>query len=776
MHNFTSRFLVVIVALSGLWACGSEDTGPTKLEAPDIEAYDTEKSETAGADDVGGTSTAADSSSVKDVVSAQDTGAGPVDSGAASELDVAAVEDTAAPFDSGPLDSGPVDSGSADSGPLDSGPVDSGPVDSGPVDSGPVDSGPVDSGPLDSGPLDSGPADAGAVPPAKPLRFALIGDYGVDNSNEAAVAKLVKSWKPEFIITVGDNNYNVGSAATIDKNVGKYYGAYIKPYKGKYGKGSPDKNRFWPSPGNHDWYTKGLKPYLDYFTLPHVERYYDFVAGPVHFLSIDSDTKEPDSNKWGGKQAKWIAARAKAVNKPFTFAYFHHPPYNSGKHGPTTSMRWPWPAIGVSATLAGHDHSYERGKVGGVWHIVQGIGGRGLYAPGKTISPGSQVRVYYRHGATLIEVTERLAVLTTIDTKNNVLDQVHMAPQGKAVDIVGTKLLIAKGSVWRYHDKGQDLGKAWRSIAYGDGAWKSGPAKLGYGDKDVVTTISYGSKSSNKHLTAYFRRAFTVGDPAKHKSLQIALRRDDGAVVYINGKEVMRSNMPGGTITFKTKAGNKTGSESAFHSKTVSGSVLVKGKNVVAIEVHQQSQYSSDLGFDFELKAPVQAGQVVFGFGSKWSYYDKGSAPTGWKSASSTGSWNSGSGPFGYQQGGVKTTISFGKNKYNKHLAYYFRKEFNVSDAAKIDYAQLRLRRDDGVVAYLNGEEVWRINMPVGSVTNTTRAGYTVSGQQEYDVIETLVDGKRLKNGKNVLAVEVHQVAPNSTDLFFDMSLATFAK
>src|SRR3972149_6817631 len=63
--------------------------------------------------------------------------------------------------------------------------------------------------------------------PPSSAHFAVIGDYGVDNTNEAGVAALVKSWSPDFIITTGDNNYLYGESSTIDRNIGKYYHEYI---------------------------------------------------------------------------------------------------------------------------------------------------------------------------------------------------------------------------------------------------------------------------------------------------------------------------------------------------------------------------------------------------------------------------------------------------------------------------------------------------------------------------------------------------------------------
>src|SRR5690349_3582280 len=111
---------------------------------------------------------------------------------------------------------------------------------------------------------------AAAVSPE--ARFAIIGDYG-DPSQPgqpvADVANMVAGWSPEFVVTVGDNNYVFGQASTIDPNIGAYYSNFIGNYQGVYGPGSAI-NRFFPSLGNHDWESGalplGCQPYLDYFT------------------------------------------------------------------------------------------------------------------------------------------------------------------------------------------------------------------------------------------------------------------------------------------------------------------------------------------------------------------------------------------------------------------------------------------------------------------------------------------------------------------------------
>ena len=103
--------------------------------------------------------------------------------------------------------------------------------------------------------------------PGDAITFAVIGDMGYAGPDEQAVAELVASWRPDLVITLGDNNYPDGAQETIDANIGQYYHAYIAPYRGRYGDGA-DVNRFFPTAGNHDWRSGDLAPYLQYFELP----------------------------------------------------------------------------------------------------------------------------------------------------------------------------------------------------------------------------------------------------------------------------------------------------------------------------------------------------------------------------------------------------------------------------------------------------------------------------------------------------------------------------
>jgi hypothetical protein len=252
------------------------------------------------------------------------------------------------------------------------------------------------------------------------VRFAVIGDYGTGGGPEAEISELVKSWDPDFIITTGDNNYPDGSQETIDTNIGQFYHEFIYPYHGGYGEGA-DRNRFYPSLGNHDWNTFEAQPYLDYFTLPGNERYYEFTWGPLHFFAIDSDSREPDGVGSSSIQAEWLRDALASSSAQWKIVYMHHPPYSSGKHGPVDWTRWPYQAWGASAVLSGHDHTYERIMVDGFPYFVNGLGGGSKYSF-EEIMDGSQVRYNADYGGMLIEADSSRITFQFIDRQGALID------------------------------------------------------------------------------------------------------------------------------------------------------------------------------------------------------------------------------------------------------------------------------------------------------------------------------------------------------------------
>ncbi|MFM1767981.1 MAG: hypothetical protein RJA22_510 [Verrucomicrobiota bacterium] len=165
----------------------------------------------------------------------------------------------------------------------------------------------------------------------------------------------------------------------------------------------------------------------------------------------------------------------------------------------------------------------------------------------------------------------------------------------------GTNTLIAQGSAWHYRDTGVDPGSAWTTLAYDDSGWAEGLAQLGYGDGDEATVVGFGPSSTNKYLTTWFRRTWMVSDPSLFGSLLLRVQRDDGAVIYVNGVEVARQNMPDGVITSTTPAAGNTTSETTFFTSGFGPEVLVAGTNVIAVQIHQDGVTSSDISFDLQL-------------------------------------------------------------------------------------------------------------------------------------------------------------------------------
>jgi hypothetical protein len=167
-------------------------------------------------------------------------------------------------------------------------------------------------------------------------------------------------------------------------------------------------------------------------------------------------------------------------------------------------------------------------------------------------------------------------------------------------------VLVPPGAVWKFLDNGSNQGTAWRETNFNDAAWASGPAELGYGDtadgRPERTVVSYGTNASAKYITTYFRHAF-VAAAASFTNVVLGVVRDDGAVIYLNGAEVWRTNMPSGVIGYTTPASTSVGGndEAVFFRTNLFPAAVRAGTNVLAVEIHQNSASSSDISFDLFL-------------------------------------------------------------------------------------------------------------------------------------------------------------------------------
>lgn len=169
---------------------------------------------------------------------------------------------------------------------------------------------------------------------------------------------------------------------------------------------------------------------------------------------------------------------------------------------------------------------------------------------------------------------------------------------------------IHKGDAWSYWDQGSLDGTDWKTGNASN--WAQGPTPLGYGKSSIVTTISYGSDSSNKYPTYYFRKNLTVDtEPDDIASLTLNFTADDGFVVYINGTEATRYLLPDGEITYETYATTYANDNPDSGEIELPASLLRKGTNIIAVEVHNNVPGSSDLYWDAEISYTVTSGNAI---------------------------------------------------------------------------------------------------------------------------------------------------------------------
>ena len=168
--------------------------------------------------------------------------------------------------------------------------------------------------------------------------------------------------------------------------------------------------------------------------------------------------------------------------------------------------------------------------------------------------------------------------------------------------------------------------------------------------------------------------------------------------------------------------------------------------------------------------------QELIAFGSNWRYLDDGSEHAGWRGLGfDDSSWSQGPAQLGYGDNDEATVVSFGPDATDKFVTTWFRRTINIPDPGAFDALSLGVVRDDGVVVYVNGQEVARDNMGGSTVLPTTFATSTVGGAGEDNPIAFTVPASVLVTGANVVAVEIHQAGSSSSDISFDLELSGLA-
>ncbi len=201
---------------------------------------------------------------------------------------------------------------------------------------------------------------------------------------------------------------------------------------------------------------------------------------------------------------------------------------------------------------------------------------------------------------------ENTLKIVVADTKDGSVDTGILVTGGSLASTRSTSGglpdLVTPASIWRYDNSGVDRGTSWREVGFDDSAWSSGIGDFGH---DEGTTTDIGPTQP----TAYFRTTFDIADASNFSGLNLSLFRDDGAVVYLNGTEIARSNMPDGPIAFGTSATVVDSWDGQQEIKvSLPPDLLVDGQNVLAAEVHQNLSpgwISSDSRFSATLYADL---------------------------------------------------------------------------------------------------------------------------------------------------------------------------
>lgn len=193
-----------------------------------------------------------------------------------------------------------------------------------------------------------------------PQLIAVVGDFGVGDKHELAVANLVAKHHPDFVVTTGDNVYKEGKS--YDRLVGRYYPQPLVP-----------------ATGNHD-HLLNISRFDSYFgTSPDTRDYVYHAASGVDFFVLDSDSGLKDANK-RQQQWNWLVSSVGKSTANFKVVVLHHPPFSSStKHGSTKVFQWAYRSMGVDLVLSGHDHDYERIVRDDLTYVVNGAGGAKLY-------------------------------------------------------------------------------------------------------------------------------------------------------------------------------------------------------------------------------------------------------------------------------------------------------------------------------------------------------------------------------------------------------------
>ncbi len=291
-------------------------------------------------------------------------------------------------------------------------------------------------------------ATAAAPHPEDRIRFVAVGDTGTGGAAQRAIGKWISTQPFDLMLFMGDVAYKSGTAEQLQNNFFTPYRHFLRYVPA------------FPAIGNHERRTRRGRPYLEAFVLPEPERYYSFDWGNVHFVAIDTTQRD-------AKQLVWLDEDLRRNKLPWVIVFGHHPMYTNSLRGPQLWIRRAFSKIitdhKVDIVVTGHEHQYERFRIGGVNYIVSGGGGGQLT---KFYGESRALKQFTLHHFLAFDVSASTLKMNVIDIQGRELETLELSkkpggvkikindkPDGRSNDIQPEKKIVPDEKL---HDEPDD--------------------------------------------------------------------------------------------------------------------------------------------------------------------------------------------------------------------------------------------------------------------------------------------------------------------------------
>ena len=352
-------------------------------------------------------------------------------------------------------------------------------------------------------------------------------------------------------------------------------------------------------------------------------------------------------------------------------------------------------------------------------------------------------------------------------------------------------------------------GPAWFESSYQEPGWETGQGPIGYGSfSPQVSAINTNVATRMQYLTPslYLRKTFTVSeaDAALAEALQLAIEYNDGFICYLNGVEVAR-RWAGPPIQFHyhdqpaySPNLSSTSNPGNLYVETITfgaaNTRLIAGENLLAIHGLNFSRTSSNFVIKADLRIAAAPAVPLVNHNDQWRFFPgvvepsgvlfdptqlasgKLSVPWGAPNFDDT-NWGSGAGPVG--AGNVSNAGTIVQGVIGQTPSLYVRSVFTptAEQRAQTQPMQLLVDYDDAFVAYVNGTEVARAGFGTLNEPNTFTPHTAVAGgvRNRGSQVTYTIDppARLLREGANVLAIQVHNVSISEADVYVRADLRT---